>query len=133
MKIGELALKTGCSVQTIRFYEKRGLLVCPNRTASNYRDYTDTHLQQLLFTKRCRSLKLSLDDIQNLFALRDRPDGNCKSVTKLVDQHLAEVESQIAELNLLKRQLSELRVLCSDTKTVSQCGILKTLDSNSDT
>ena len=133
MKIGDLAHKSGCSVQTIRYYEKCGLLACPSRTASNYRDYLDTHLQQLLFTKRCRALNLSIAEIQALFALRDQPEGDCKSVTKLIDQHLTEVESQISELMSLKRQLSELRTQCGDTKTVSQCGILKTLGTDKDT
>ena len=127
MKIGDLAHKSGCSVQTIRYYEKRGLLVNPNRTSSNYRDYSDTHLQQLLFTKRCRALKLSLAEIQNLFTLRDEPEGNCQSVTQLVDQHITHVQSQVSGLHSLKRQLTELRTRCGDTKTVSQCGILKTL------
>lgn len=130
MKIGDLAHKSGCSVQTIRYYEKRGLIISPERTASNYRDYSDAHLQQLLFTKRCRALKLSLAEIHALCDLRTQPEDNCQAVTKLIDQHLTEVESQINELHSLKLQLAELRTQCSNAKTVSQCGILKTLSTD---
>jgi Cd(II)/Pb(II)-responsive transcriptional regulator len=132
MKIGNLAHNSGCSIQTIRYYETRGLLETPTRTSANYRSYTQKHLQQLLFIKRCRALKLSLTEIQYLIDSRDQPEGDCKPITTLIDQHLAEVERHIEELHSLKHQLSELRTQCGDAKTMSQCGIIKSLEVVSD-
>lgn len=128
MKIGELANESGCSVQTIRYYEKRGLLEETLRTSSNYRFYTADHLQQLLFVKRCRALDLSLDEIQGLFTMRHQPEKECSSVSLLLEKHLDQVQQQIIELTHLRGQLEELRTQCSDIETISECGILKTLD-----
>ncbi len=73
MKIGELAKKAGCQVETVRYYEREGLLPAPARTEGNYRLYGTQHLDRLVFIRNCRTLDMTLDEIQRLLALRDLP------------------------------------------------------------
>ena len=77
MKIGELAQKTGMQVETVRYYEKEGLLPRIGRTDSNYRVYSDAHVERLLFIRHCRSLDMTLDEIRILLHFKDIPDESC--------------------------------------------------------
>ncbi|GAC13045.1 Cd(II)/Pb(II)-responsive transcriptional regulator [Aliiglaciecola lipolytica] len=128
MKIGELANKSGCSVQTIRFYEKQKLLKQPLRNTSNYREYDLNALKQLTFIRQCRSLDISISEIQQLIAMRSQPDKSCKTVNDMVNSHIQEVSVRISELENLKVALSEIASACSDGHSVSNCGVLKKLE-----
>ncbi|MBU2876684.1 MULTISPECIES: Cd(II)/Pb(II)-responsive transcriptional regulator [Alteromonadaceae] len=128
MKIGMLATKSGCSVQTIRFYEKQGLLKQPLRSASNYRDYDTSALKQLTFIRQCRSLGISINEIQQLIALREEPDRSCESVNQMVNHHINEVSVRIDELTNLKVVLTEIASSCSAGHSIGECGVLKKLD-----
>ena len=77
MKIGQLADKTGLSIQTIRFYERKALLAAPQRTQSNYRRYSDEALKQLLFIKQCRALDMTIEEISLVLETRAKPDSSC--------------------------------------------------------
>lgn len=127
MKIGELAQKTGMQTETIRFYEKEGLLAAIGRTSSNYRVYSDTHLERLLFIRHCRSLDMTLDEIRLLLHFRDMPDESCDRVNALLDEHIGHVEERIKELKKLKKQLLLLRESCHEVKDTASCGILNAL------
>lgn len=130
MKIGELAKSSGCSVQTIRYYEKEGLISAPSRSEGNFRLYDNDTLETLLFIKHCRSLDLTLKEIKQLIQLQSSPDADCDEVNNMVETHLALVESRIEELKKLHLDLIDLRHRCTSPKAVSQCGIIERLVEN---
>lgn len=126
MKIGELARLAGCQTVTIRYYEKEGLLPGPERSAGNYRIYGKDDLERLQFIRQCRICGISLAAIRQLLDFRDHPRGSCLWINALVDEQLGRVNSQIADLEHLKRHLEALRKKC-DGKRSSDCGILEGL------
>lgn len=127
VRIGELAKKAGCLVQTVRFYESEGLLLEPARSDGNFRLYDDAHLQRLLFIRRCRAMDLTLDEIRELLSFRDRPELDCGDVNALVDSRIAQVRVKIKELRELERELVDLRRSCDTARTARECGILNSL------
>jgi Cd(II)/Pb(II)-responsive transcriptional regulator len=129
MRIGELAARTRCAVETIRYYEKAGLLPEPRRSAANYRVYGREHAERLRFIRRCRSLDMTLEEIRVLLRLREAPEADCGRVNALLDEHIAHVVDRIAALRELERQLRNLRRRCARARPMSECGILQGLDS----
>ncbi len=129
MKIGELAQVAQCTVETVRYYEKEGLLPAPARTAANYRSYRDPHVERLRFIRNCRALDMTHEEIRTMLGLMDQPAGDCGGVNQLLDEHIAHVDVRIAELSQLKQQLSELRQRCQRDQPVDACGILQGLAS----
>lgn len=127
MKIGYLASKTGTSVETIRFYEREGLLPAPDRTAGNYRIYDVHHVERLSFIRHCRSLYMAMDEIKLLLRLKDAPAQSCGEVNRVLDEHIAHVDQRISELKSLQTQLTALRAQCADMSDAAHCGILKGL------
>lgn len=127
LKIGELARQTGCPVETIRYYERDGLLPAPERSEGNYRLYDSTHVERLLFIRRCRSLDMTLDEIRVLLHFRDTPEDNCEAVNELLDAHIGHVVAHIGELQRLEKQLRTLRRQCSVSRRARECGILNEL------
>lgn len=127
MKIGELAAATGTPAQTIRYYEREGLLPAPPRTDANYRRYGPAHVQRLALIRRCRALDMELAEIRALLAVQDRQGPQCAEVNALLDAHIGHVAARIRELQALKRELQDLRGRCSDPVAVDDCGILRGL------
>lgn len=127
MKIGELAKQLGCPVATIRFWEREGLLPAPSRTEGNYRTYTDTDLERMLFIRNCRTLDMGLDEVRQLLCIRNMPSDECSNVNVLVDTHIERVVTKIEHLRALEVQLRSLRQRCGDGRAIEQCGILQTL------
>ena len=101
LKIGELAARTDCPVETIRYYEREALLPAPTRSQGNYRLYGDTHVERLQFIRHCRSLDMTLDEVRSLLQFRDAPEENCGEVNALLDKHIGHVAQRIAELKKL--------------------------------
>lgn len=130
MKIGELAKKTDCSVQTIRYYEKEQLLCTTQRSDGNFRLYDEAAVEQLLFIKLCRNLDLSLSEIRQLLTLKRSPGAQCYQVNRMMDTHIQQVETRIQELVQMREHLKSLRRSCSSERTIEQCGILQTLTTN---
>lgn len=126
LKIGDLARETGAVVETIRFYEKIGLLPAPGRTSGNYRAYDASHLRRLSFIRRARDLGFSLDQVRDLLSLADDRDRSCEAVDGLARQHLAEVDRKIADLTALRRELGSLVDQCGHG-SVSECRIIEAL------
>lgn len=124
MKIGELASRAGCDVQTVRFYEREGLLAEPDRQASGYRNYAAPHLQRLQFIRHCRSLDISLPDIRELVQLAAAPIQSCGQVNALLDDHIARVQLRLDALRALQHQLLALRSSCTGGPTEA-CAILE--------
>src|ERR1700751_2743964 len=129
LKIGELAKRTGCLVETIRFYEREHLLLSPARSKGNYRLYTNVHVERLQFIRHCRSLDMTLEEIRNLLRFRDAPDENCGEVNALLDEHIQHVTKRIKELKLLQKNLRGLRNRCQEEQATKDCGILQSLAS----
>jgi len=125
MKIGELAQAAQCTVETVRYYEKAGLLEEPARTSANYRSYGPAHVERLKFIRNCRALDMTHDEIRALFVLSEQPANDCAGVNNLLDEHIAHVDIRIAELTQLKEQLGELRLRCQHEQSMDACGILK--------
>lgn len=127
LKIGELAKRAGCSVETIRYYEREGLLPAPARSAGNYRLYGGAHINRLQFIRHCRSLDMTLDEIRTLLKFRDTPEDDCSEVNTLLDKHIGHVAHRIVELKLLQTQLKTLRSFCHSAQATKDCGILQSL------
>lgn len=127
MKIGKLAELTGCSVQTIRYYEKERLLASYDRSEGNFRLYDQSAVEQLLFIKHCRCLNLTLAEIRQLLELKRSPSIQCDDINRMVESHIQQVEQRIQELNKLRQQLKSLHDSCSSNRTIEQCGILQNL------
>jgi Cu(I)-responsive transcriptional regulator len=125
-RIGELARATGMKVETIRYYERIGLLPSPARTAGNYRAYIRPHLERLSFIRRGRDLGFSLDAVRELLRLSDDRRQPCSEVDQVACTHLAEVESKIADLTLLRDELRQLIEQCRHG-TVADCRIIEAL------
>jgi len=127
LKIGELAKLTGCSIQSIRFYEKEHLLSTPPRSEGNYRLYNRKNLEQLIFVKHCRNLDITLVEIKQLLDLNQSPETQCEDVNHLIDEHIKQINLRMTELKKLKGSLTDLRSKCRDNQTVKNCGILQDL------
>lgn len=126
MKIGELASATGTKVETVRYYEKIGLLPCPGRTTGNYRSYGDDHLARLSFIRRARDLGFTLDAVRELLALADDPDRSCAAVDGIARTHLVDIDRKISDLSALRTELDRMIRLCS-RGTVADCKIIDAL------
>lgn len=128
MKIGALAEATGTPVETIRFYEREGLLPPPARADNNYRVYLPAHVERLSFIRQCRNLDMTLDEIRTLIALRESPAPDCGEINALLDAHIGHVAQRIRELRTLEKDLEALRARCSTPHALAECGILEGLD-----
>lgn len=127
MRIGELAEQVGVSVETIRYYERQGLLENPARSESNYRSYGGEATKRLGFIRQCRSLGISLREIRPLLKLAEAPGAHCGEVDVLLDEHIRKVREQRRNLAKLERQLKSLRTDCHPSMQVRGCGILQDL------
>lgn len=124
MKISELARATGTPVDTIRYYERLGLLPAPARADNNYRLYGPAHAERLAFIRQGRGLGMSLDEIRTLLRWRDDPGADCSAVNALLDAHIAHLRTRIRELRALQSQLQALRARCCQQSDTAHCGIL---------
>ncbi|PZO17953.1 MAG: Cd(II)/Pb(II)-responsive transcriptional regulator [Burkholderiales bacterium] len=126
MQIKELSRATGVDVETIRYYEKQGLLPEPARRDNGYRDYEASHLERRSFIRHCRALDMPLADVNRLLGFVDEPEQHCGDVNLLVDDQLARVRARLKSMRALEKQLLQLRARCSGTHE-GHCGILDEL------
>lgn len=112
MRIGQFAARAGCDVQTVRFYEREGLLAPPEREGSGYRTYADRDLTRLQFIRHCRSLDIPLPEVRHLLAFADTPRQSCEQVNSLLDKHIGQVRQRLRALVALEQQLVALRSQC---------------------
>ena len=127
MRIGELAHQAGVDVQTVRYYEKEGLLAAPSRTSSGYRAYGPEHLERLNFVRHCRSLDMPIAEIKRLIDLSSDARVSCDQVDQLVRSHLDRVRAKRVALQDLEAQLAALSAQCASGHRVADCGILEEL------
>lgn len=128
LSIGQVAQRAGVGVQTIRFYEKEGLLPEPARRPSGYRQYSGAAVRRLHFIKRAKDLGFSLEEIRELFALRIDPGSTCGAVKRRALAKVADVEAKIASLERIRGALLELADACKGTGPTSDCPILDALE-----
>lgn len=127
LSIGDLGKATGTTVETIRYYERIGLLPAPARSgAGRYRSYGKDQLGRLSFVRRARDLGFTLDQVRHLLDLADDRSRDCAAVDAIARRHLAEVERKIADLEALRRELADLVGQCGHG-TVAECRIIEAL------
>ena len=127
MRIGELAAATGVDVETIRYYEREGLLAAPARQANGYRTYGSSQLERLSFIRHCRALEIPLADIRRLLEFAARPSAECGGIDHLIDEQLLKVRARLKSMRALEQQLAELRKRCDAHHAVGECGIMHEL------
>lgn len=113
LSIGALSKRTGCNIETIRYYERLTLLPKPARTAGGHRAYSIDHLRRLRFVRRARELGFTLDEVRALLRLSSGSESSCAQVRELAVSHLASVRAKLADLRAMERTLVE---------TVERCG-----------
>lgn len=126
MSIGQLGKATATAVETVRYYEKIGLLAPPARTSGNYRSYGMNEVARLSFIRRARALGFGIDQIRGLLDLADDRGRPCDEVDALARKQLNEVEQKIADLQALRHELSGLISQCR-RGTIAECRILGAL------
>ncbi len=129
MRRGELAQRSGCNIETVRFYEKQGLLPPPPRTTGGHRDYDAEHLKRLTFIRRSRELGFTLDNVRSLLTLVDGSHWTCAEVRAMTLEHLADVRRKIVDLEKLAQILEDMAAHC-DGGAVPECPIIDALLEN---
>lgn len=130
MTIGKVAKAASVGIETIRFYEKQGLLEEPRRRMSGYREYDDTVIPRLRFIRRAKQLGFTLGEIKELLALRLDRAASCSRVKQRAEAKITDIESKLKSLRRMKQALLDLSQACDDTAPTSECPILGALDQN---
>jgi MerR family mercuric resistance operon transcriptional regulator len=131
--IGQVARLSGVGVETVRFYEREGLLEKPARRASGYRQYSEEAVKQIRFIKRAQQLGFSLKEILELLTLRVDAETSCEQVKERAKTKLAEVEQKIVELQYMRQALLRVASLCTGDGPKSRCPMLEALEHDSET
>lgn len=126
LTIGVLSKRTGCNIETIRYYERIGLLPAPPRTEGGHRLYGESHLKRLTFIRRSRELGFTLDDVRGLLQLVDGGHYTCAEVRDMTLQHVDEIRSKVADLRRLERVLKEMAAQCTGDD-VPTCPVIDAL------
>lgn len=128
LTIGRLARQAGVNLETVRYYERRGLLPRPPRSTSGYRLFPREAARRLRFIRRAQELGFSLREIQELLSLRISRKANAKDVRKRAEAKIADIEAKIKTLDSMKRALRKLMTNCPGCGPLSECPILESLD-----
>ena len=128
LTIGQVAAAGGVNVETIRYYERRGLFPAAGRAQSGYRQYSDEAITRLRFIKHAQALGFSLEEVQELLALRVRTAGSCTAVALKTRKKIDLVDERIRHLQRMKRTLERLAAACADRRPTQECPILETLE-----
>lgn len=128
LTIGQLAERGGINLETIRYYEREGLMLPPPRKSSGHRAYSPNAVRRLRFIKRAQELGFSLSEIKELFALRLDPDQLCAEVIQQIETKTKQVEAKISHLKAIRRALVGLKESCDGTCPMSECPILESFD-----
>lgn len=124
LRTGELAERAGVNVETLRFYERKGLLPQPPRRRSGYRQYPAEAVERIRFIKRTQELGFTLKEIDEMLGLRVEHGASCADVTQRIDAKLAEIARKIADLNAMKCGLQKIREVCPGRGSTDECPIL---------
>lgn len=130
LTIGQLAKQAEVNIDTIRYYERRGLLSPPQRKESGYRQYLDDAVVRIRFIKRAKALGFSLDEIADLLSLRLDPRTKCGDIKKRAQKKISEIEGKIQMLERMRQTLVQLTEMCEEGRQASECPVLEALDEN---
>ncbi|MBU0654076.1 MAG: helix-turn-helix domain-containing protein [Gammaproteobacteria bacterium] len=126
LTIGKLGQASGVNIETIRYYERNGLLPSPTRSSSGYRHYREDDVKRLRFIRRGRELGFGLEEIRSLLQLTDQPQQPCDTADQLVQKHMAEVDARIRDLQAIRAALGQLAGCQS--QTAEHCRLLEALE-----
>ena len=129
LKIGAVAQQAGVNLQTIHYYERRGLLPKPPRTESNYRAYPEDTVPRVRFIRRAQELGFTLKEIKELLSLRATPQARCADVRQRAEIKVRDIDDKVRTLQAMRKGLTKLIGECSGKGRVSACPILEALDS----
>ena len=127
LRTAEVAEQAGVNVETLRFYERKGILPEPPRRASGYREYPPETVERVRFIKRAQELGFSLKEVQDLLELRQATRAKAGRVRKVAEAKLEEIEHKIRDLEAMKQSLTELLCACDGQKTIASCPIIESL------
>lgn len=128
LTIGKVALLAEVGVETIRFYERKGLIDEPPRLESGYRQYPEETVSRLRFIRRAKELGFTLKEIKELLALRIEPDTTCEDIRHRADAKIGDIEAKIGTLKKMKKALVKLTLSCSGSGPVGECPILEAME-----
>lgn len=128
LRTGEVAARAGVNVQTLRYYERRGLLEEPERRASGYREYSPDAVQLIRFIKRAQELGFTLAEVEALLRLRSDQETACSEVRTAAEAKIEDIEQKIRDLRAMKRALGTLVASCATEGSPRHCPILEALD-----
>jgi MerR family copper efflux transcriptional regulator len=132
MTVGALAKQAGVKIDTIRYYERRGLLSKPPRTDSGYRTFTPSSVERLRFIRQAQALGFTLTEVNQLLALRLRPGTTCAEVRRRAEAKISDIELKIRSLHRMKRALQQLVSACAAEGPSSECSFLANLSKKND-
>lgn len=132
LTIGELGTKAGVNIETLRYYERRGLLPEPPRSESNYRLYPLESVKIVRFIKRAQELGFTLKEIEELLSLRAIPEAQCADIQKLAKQKIQDIDTKINTLQAIRAALAILIAECPGQAPIQQCPILETIAAEED-
>lgn len=124
---GQLAKKAGVGVETLRFYEREGLLPAPARATSGYRQYAPSAVERVRFVRRAQLLGFQLKEIKELLALRDDPGAGSAAVRERAVAKLADIDQKIRDLEAMRAELSQLVAACDGTAPATHCPIMNAI------
>ena len=128
MTIGKLAKRAGVGVETIRFYERKGLIPEPPRRSSGYREYDDDTVTRVRFIRHAKELGFTLKEINGLLSLQLDPEKPCQDVNRRIETKLSDIDEKIKMLHRMKDALQRLSTQCGGEWSVSDCPILEALE-----
>jgi len=128
MTIGKLAKRAGVGVETIRFYERKGMIPEPPRRESGYREYDEETVDRVRFIRGAKELGFTLREIDGLLSIRVDPDGPCQEVNRRIDTKILDIDDRIQKLDRMRATLVRLRARCRGEGPVSECPILDALE-----
>lgn len=130
MRTHEVAERAGVNAQTLRYYERRGILPDPPRSQAGYRDYPASAVQVLRFVKRSQELGFTLAEVEGLLELAEGGPDSCQAARALAEGHIAELEGKIADLQRMRDSLAALVITCERPRADRSCPLLATLESD---
>jgi len=128
LTIGQVAKQAGVGVETIRFYERRGLIAEPKRRASGYRQYALDAVRRIRFIRRAKELGFTLEEISDLLSLRVDPNSTSSDVRKRAREKITDIEDKIAQLEHMRAALKRVASKCKGRGPTSECPILEELE-----
>ena len=128
LRIGEVAKNSHVGVETVRFYEREGLISLPKRSVSGYRQYSESVIKQIQFIQHAKTLGFSLKEIRELIKLKNTRDARCKSIKATAKAKIADIQEKIDSLERMKIALQPLVAQCKSSDPISDCPILNALD-----